>query len=160
MGGISCTSPAVSTPVNRSIDKSASFAVCVGNDPASGSGMICHAVAVHDGPVFRHQLRNDLVCLGVRPDDVLLVHAAMSAVGWICGGASEAVHAMVDAVGPDGTIVVPTQTPDNRDPSRWTHYPAGAVPQDWWPGLREHIPPFDKRLTPSIGMGAIAERVR
>jgi aminoglycoside 3-N-acetyltransferase len=54
-------------------------------------------------------------------------------------------------------VVVPAQTPDNRDPSRWT---CPAVPAAWWPRIRAELPPFDPDLTPSAGVGAVAERVR
>ena len=116
--------------------------------------------AVHNGPVFRHELHADLSRLGVAPGDTLLVHAAMSTVGWVCGGATDVVLALLDTVGPTGTVVVPAHTPDNRDPARWTQYPLGTVPERWWSSLREHLPPYDRDLTPSGGMGVIAERVR
>src|SRR5690348_4013758 len=121
---------------------------------------MCDPGFVLDGPVIRAQMHDDLKELGVRPGDSLLVHAAMSALGWVCGGATEVVQALIDRVGPTGNIVVPTQTLDNRDPSRWNHYPPGVVPDHWRSSLRDHVPPYDKELTPSIGMGAIAERVR
>src|SRR3954467_14233779 len=78
--------------------------------------------------------------LGVRPGDVLLVHASLRALGWVVGDATAVVQALLDAVGPTGTVAVPTQTPDNRDPSRWSHRP---VPEPWWPTIREHLPAFD-----------------
>jgi Aminoglycoside 3-N-acetyltransferase len=59
--------------------------------------------------------------------------------------------------GPDGDAGVPTHTADNRDPSRW-HDP--GIPQSWWPTIRACLPAFDPRLTPSVGMGAVAELVR
>lgn len=105
----------------------------------------------------RESLTGEFLGLGVRPGDSLLVHASMSAVGWVCGGATTVVRALLDAVGPAGTVVVPAQTPDNRDPSRWSHL---SVPERWWPDIRRHLPPFEPALTPSSGMGAIAERVR
>src|SRR5207253_2950749 len=46
------------------------------------------------------------------------------------------------------------------DPGRWTHYPVGTVPAEWWDAVREHLPAFDRDLSPSMRMGAIAERLR
>jgi aminoglycoside 3-N-acetyltransferase len=112
------------------------------------------------GPVFRHDLHAGLRRLGVSRGATLLVHGSMSALGWVCGGATEVVAALLDAVGPEGNIVVPAQTPDNRLPQRWTQYPQGTVPHEWWLTLQRGLPAFDPRLTPSVGMGAIAERVR
>jgi aminoglycoside 3-N-acetyltransferase len=105
----------------------------------------------------RELLTQEFTWLGVQAADILLVHGSMRRIGWVCGGATAVVQALLDVVGPAGTIVVPAQTPDNRDPSRWSHRPA---PAEWWPAIREHLPAFDPALTPSTGMGAIAERVR
>jgi aminoglycoside 3-N-acetyltransferase len=102
-------------------------------------------------------LTREFTQLGVRPGDTLLVHASMGAVGWVCGGATTVVQALLDVVGPAGTVAVPAQTLDNRDPSRWSHAP---VPEPWWPAIRAALPAFDRALTPSTGMGVIAERVR
>ncbi|MEU4243727.1 AAC(3) family N-acetyltransferase [Actinoplanes sp. NPDC026619] len=88
---------------------------------------------------------------------MLLVHSSLRSIGWICGGATVLVQALIDAVGPAGTIVVPAQTPDNRDPSRWSHC---VVPQEWWDTVRAHLPAFEPDLTPSAGMGVLAERIR
>ena len=53
--------------------------------------------------------------------------------------------------------MVPGFTPDNRDPSRWSHHP---VPPEWWEAIREELPAFDPAVTPCREMGAIAETVR
>ena len=95
--------------------------------------------------------------LGVTQGDVLLVHTSVKALGWIPGGAVAVVQALRDAVGDAGTIVVPTQTAGNSDPSAWQHPP---VPQDWWPVIREHTPAFDPAVTPSEWMGKVPEVVR
>ncbi|XVV14838.1 aminoglycoside N(3)-acetyltransferase [Actinoplanes sp. CA-131856] len=105
----------------------------------------------------RDSLTREFTSLGARTGDVLLVHSSLRAIGWVCGGTTAVVQALLDAVGPGGTVVVPAQTPDNRDPARWSHE---AVPSEWWDTIREHLPAFDPRLTPSAGMGAVAERVR
>ena len=103
------------------------------------------------------RLARDFARLGVRTADTLIVHASMRAIGWVCGGPTAAVQALLDVVGPAGTVVVPAQTLDNRDPSRWSHAP---VPEQWWPVIRDQLPAFDPLLTPSTTMGALAERVR
>jgi aminoglycoside 3-N-acetyltransferase len=105
----------------------------------------------------RELLTQEFTRLGVRSGDVLLVHSSMRAIGWVCGDATAVVQALIDAVGPAGAIVVPAQTPDNRDPSWWSHRP---IPEEWWPAVRDHLPAFDPALTASAGMGAVAERVR
>src|SRR5689334_19612096 len=63
------------------------------------------------GLVTRASLAADLAALGVRRGDTLLVHASLRSLGWACGGPVAVVLALRDALGPDGTLVVPAQTP-------------------------------------------------
>lgn len=86
----------------------------------------------------------------------MLVHSSLRSIGYVCGGAVAVVQALTDVLTPEGTLVVPAQTPDNRDPSRW----AKQVPSQWWPQMREHLPGFDPRLQDCRAMGMIAETVR
>jgi len=85
------------------------------------------------------------------------VHASLKAVGYVVGGATAVVQALLDALGPDGTLVVPAQTAGNRDPSTWGDV---ELPAECWPVIRDNLPGFDPALTPSSGMGRIAEQVR
>jgi aminoglycoside 3-N-acetyltransferase len=110
-----------------------------------------------DLPVTRASIAQDLRSMGLHPGRTLLVHTSLWQVGWVCGGATAVVQALLDVLGPAGTLVVPTFTSDNRDPSRWT---AHAVPEHWWPAVRAHLPAFDPAITPSQDMGAVAEQVR
>lgn len=65
------------------------------------------------GPlVTRGTIAAGLRELGVRSDDTLLVHSSLSSLGWVCGGPVAVVQGLLDALGPDGTLVVPTQTGD------------------------------------------------
>lgn len=106
----------------------------------------------------RQSLAGDLRRLGLTAGDTILVHASMRSLGWVCGGPTTVVHALLDVLGPAGTVVVPAQTPHNRDPSRW---PGRPVPESWWPEIRAQLPAFDPALTPcGPAMGALAERVR
>jgi aminoglycoside 3-N-acetyltransferase len=107
--------------------------------------------------VCRSGLAEDLVALGVSPGDTLLVHASLRSLGHVVGGTTAVVGALLDAVGPGGTLVAPAYTPENRDPSRWID---PAVPVELWPLIRASIPAFEPALTPSAGVGAVAERIR
>jgi aminoglycoside 3-N-acetyltransferase len=93
----------------------------------------------------------------VRSGDVVLLHSSMRSVGSVVGGVQAVVQALLDAVGPDGTLVVPTHTSNNTDPAGWSNPP---VPESWWPAIRAESPGFDPARTPSRWMGAIAEAVR
>ncbi|KPI15863.1 HEXXH motif domain containing protein [Actinobacteria bacterium OK074] len=108
----------------------------------------------------REALAGDLRALGLRPGDTVLVHSSLRAVGPVVGGADTVVDALRDVLGPSGTLVVYTQTPDNSDPSRWHLTRGYAVPEERWPELRDSQPPFDLRTTPSHGVGVLPETVR
>jgi aminoglycoside 3-N-acetyltransferase len=108
-------------------------------------------------PVTRERIAADLGRLGVRPGSVLVVHSSLSALGWVCGGAQAVVEGLLDALGPDGTLVVPAHTAGNSDPAGWTNPP---VPEAWWPEIRERMPGFHPQSSPGHRMGAIADLVR
>ncbi|MFD8740418.1 aminoglycoside N(3)-acetyltransferase [Streptomyces sp. NPDC059618] len=110
------------------------------------------------GPlVTRDTLAADLRALGVRTGETLLAHSSLSALGWVNGGAVTVVRGLLDALGPDGTLVVPTQSGDLSDPALWSRPP---VPEEWWPAIRATMPAYDPRVTPSRGVGVIPETVR
>src|SRR5215813_11026393 len=112
---------------------------------------------VLSSPQTRSSLSRDLHALGVPSGQTILLHASLRSLGWVCGGAVAVVLALQDVLGPTGTLVVPSQTPENRDPSRWSEPP---VPRDWWPANREHLPAYDPVVSPCRSMGLIAETVR
>jgi aminoglycoside 3-N-acetyltransferase len=85
------------------------------------------------------------------------VHASLSSLGWVCGGAVAVVQALMDAVTQAGTLVVPTFTTELTEPSLWR---APAVPESWWPVIRATMPAFDPRVSPPRHMGAIVETLR
>ncbi len=58
----------------------------------------------------REALCRDFQKLGIRPGDILLVHSSLSSLGFVEGGADTVIDALLDAVGPQGTILVPTLT--------------------------------------------------
>ncbi|WP_037668525.1 aminoglycoside N(3)-acetyltransferase [Streptomyces griseus] len=110
------------------------------------------------GPlVTRDTLAAQLRELGIRTGETLLVHSSLSSLGWVCGGAVTVVHGLLDALGPDGTLVVPTQSGDLSDPALWSNPP---VPEEWWERIRSAMPVYDPLITPSLGVGVIPETVR
>jgi len=108
-------------------------------------------------PVTASNLAADLRALGVEEGMTLIVHTAMSAIGWVAGGAQAVVLALQRAVGESGTLVMPTHTGSRTDPSHWRNPPA---PESWWEAIREEMPPFDPTLTPVYLMGDVPETFR
>jgi len=109
------------------------------------------------GPVTLNWLKNDLSNLGVAPGMTVIVHTAMSALGWVCGGAQTVITALMEAVRPYGAIIMPAHSGDLSDPSGWENPP---VPESWWETIRETMPAFDPVMTPSRGVGRVPELFR
>ncbi|MDQ2905241.1 MAG: AAC(3) family N-acetyltransferase, partial [Chloroflexota bacterium] len=108
-------------------------------------------------PRTRLSLAEDLRQLGVESGMTLITHSSLSALGWVCGGAVTVVQALMDVVTPAGTIVMPTQSGGYSDPAQWAHPP---IPQDWWQTVRDMLPIYDPRITPTSGMGQVVEVFR
>jgi len=84
-------------------------------------------------------LRTDFVALGLRPGMVAMVHSSLRRIGWTEGGPATVIAALLDVLGPDGTLVMPAESPQLADTAN----------QDV----------FDPRTTPTT-MGAIPETFR
>lgn len=67
-------------------------------------------------PITKKSLLEDLKGLGIEKGDTLLVHSSLSSLGWVCGGAQSVIMALIEAVGKEGTIVMPTHSGDWSDP--------------------------------------------
>jgi aminoglycoside 3-N-acetyltransferase len=108
-------------------------------------------------PNTRTSLRKDFEKLGVKEGMVLIVHSSLSSIGWVCGGPVAVVQALMDVVGEQGTLIMPTQTVDNSDPAGWENPP---VPKEWWETIRKEMPAYDPQYTPTRGMGKVVETFR
>ncbi|MFG2124632.1 aminoglycoside N(3)-acetyltransferase [Streptomyces sp. NPDC048710] len=110
------------------------------------------------GPlVTRDTVSTQLRLLGVETGEILLAHSSLSSLGWVNGGPVAVVQGLLDALGPTGTLVVPTQSGDLSDPAVWS---APPVPEEWWDRIRATMPAYDPLVTPSRGVGVIPETVR
>lgn len=56
--------------------------------------------------VARCDIEEGLRSLGLRRGDVVEAHSALSAFGWVEGGAAAVVDALIHVIGPEGTIVM------------------------------------------------------
>ena len=99
----------------------------------------------------------DLLRLGVKNGDILLVHSSLSSLGWVCGGAQAIIMALLQTVGEDGTLVMPAHSGENSDPAEWENPP---VPKEWIEDIYKNMPAFDVNLSSTRGMGRIAELFR
>ncbi len=86
------------------------------------------------------QIRQQLHDLSVLRGAVLLVHSAFSRIGPVEGGPAGLIRALEDAIGPDGTLVMPSMTDDDEhlfDPHVTPCRSLGVVPDTFWrlPGV-------------------------
>ncbi|SDL61498.1 Aminoglycoside 3-N-acetyltransferase [Janthinobacterium sp. OK676] len=58
--------------------------------------------------VTRAALTAGLARLGIAPGDTLFVHSSLKSLGYVEGGAPAVIGALQDAVGPQGTLLLPT----------------------------------------------------
>lgn len=94
---------------------------------------------------------------GLTGGQTIIVHTSISKLGFVVGGPETLIRALLEIVGEDGTLMMPSQTWKNLDPSTGVHW---EEPVEWWPIIREHWPAYDKEITPAIGMGVTAEMLR
>jgi len=114
-------------------------------------------IALVATPATEESLLYDLRALGIKRGDTLIVHSAMSKIGWVCGREPAVVGALLRAVGRTGLLVMPAHSGDNSEPSDWQNPP---VPEGWFAIIREAMPAYDRRVTPTRCMGRIAECFR
>ena len=108
-------------------------------------------------PITVSSLVRNLRALGVLPGVTMLVHSSLSAIGWVAGGAHAVVLALEEALGPEGTLVMPSHSNGLTDPASWVNPP---VPESWYETIREEMPAFDPAVTPTRGMGAVVDCFR
>ena len=117
--------------------------------------------------ISRDDLVGDLRALGVRVGQTLLVHASLSSLGWVDGGAATVVAALRDAVGaaanaapgPSGNVVVFTGTEENSTTSREHLARTAGLAPEQVARFRNRMAAFDRERTPA-GSGRIAEELR
>ena len=88
--------------------------------------------------ITRADLVQDFHRFGIPFGGLLMVHSSLSSIGYVTGGADTVVDALLEVLGPEGTLVVPTFTDESAMNPSFI---------------------FDPSSTPSM-VGAISEAVR
>lgn len=107
--------------------------------------------------VLKKDVLDALEKVGVSKNQTIMVHTSLSSLGYVCGGAQIIIEALLESVGTNGTIMMPTQSWKNLDPDTGVHW---TEPKEWWPIIRDNWPAYDPNITPTNTMGAVAEMFR
>ncbi len=73
-------------------------------------------------PVTYDDLVGEFKKMGIERGQTISVHISMSKIGWIVGGSETLIRALLYVVGDTGTIMMPSQTWKNLDPSTGVHW--------------------------------------
>ncbi len=107
--------------------------------------------------VLKQDILDALSAVGLARGQSVMVHTSLSSLGFVCGGAQVVIEALLETVGPEGTVMMPTQSWKNLDPTEGVHW---EEPEEWWQQIRDHWPAYNKEITPTNTMGAVAEMFR
>ena len=102
----------------------------------------------------RSELVADLRALGLREGSAVLVHARMSALGWVVGGSGAVVSALLEALGPEGTLMAYASWQEHV-------YHASEWPEEHRAAYLAEPPVFDPATAEAArDHGRLPERVR
>lgn len=107
--------------------------------------------------LLKQDIMTALSEVGIKKGQHLMVHTSLSSLGFVCGGPQIVIEALLESVGMEGTIMMPSQSWKNLDPTTGVHW---EEPKEWWQTIRENWPAYDKHITPTNTMGAVAEMFR
>lgn len=107
--------------------------------------------------VLKQDILTAFRSVGMEKGQCVEVHTSLSSMGFVCGGPQMVIEALLETVGQEGTIMMPTQSWKNLDPTCGVHW---EEPEQWWQTIRDEWPAYDKDITPTNTMGAVAEMFR
>ena len=108
-------------------------------------------------PGTRQSLARDFRRLGLVSGQTVLVHSSLSALGYVVGSPVAVIQALLDVLTTAGTLVMPAHSGDYSDPALWENPP---VPEAWQETIRQTMPLYDPRRTPTRGLGRMPELFR
>ena len=60
--------------------------------------------------ILKEEIVQKLREVGLEKGDVVMVHTSLTRMGYVCGGAQTVIEALMEVVGENGTIMMPTQS--------------------------------------------------
>ncbi|MBY8991429.1 MAG: AAC(3) family N-acetyltransferase [Candidatus Lokiarchaeota archaeon] len=102
-------------------------------------------------------LKHDFKTLGITTGSVVIMHSSLSEIGWTVGGPVSVIQALLEILTTNGTLIMPTFSSDNSDPTYWENPP---VPEEWWDIIKTQMPAYQPEITPTREMGRITDTFR
>lgn len=103
--------------------------------------------------VTKEDIKRGLQRLGLKEGDIVIVHSSLSSFGFVDGGAETVVDALLETVGKEGTVVMPTYSINRRKVRR------SKKEITWGVTWKYKITSYDPKRTP-CWTGAIPEAFR
>ncbi len=110
-----------------------------------------------DNALSKSDLISAFTEIGIERGMTIIVHVSMSKFGYIIGGARTFVDALIEAVGYNGTIVMPLQCGENSEPSYFVNPPMNF---ELYEKYRQNHPPFDPKLSETYHMSVVYDNLR
>lgn len=60
--------------------------------------------------LLKEEIVQKLRKVGLEKGDAVMVHTSLKRMGYVCGGAQTVIEALMEVVGENGTIMMPTQS--------------------------------------------------
>lgn len=60
--------------------------------------------------ILKEEIVQKLREVGLEKSDAVMVHTFLKRMGYVCGGAQTVIEALMEVVGENGTIMMPTQS--------------------------------------------------
>ena len=102
-------------------------------------------------------LKHDFKTLGITTGSIIIMHSSLSEIGWTVGGPVSVIKALMEILTKKGTLIMPTFSSDNTDPTKWENPP---VPESWWSIIKDEMPAYEPSISPLRAMGRIVETFR
>ena len=92
--------------------------------------------------------------LGLKKGMAVMVHSSMKSLGFVVNGAIDVIDALLEIIGNEGTLLMPSHTGQLTDPAGWKNPP---VPSDYVETVKRYMNPFDPKTTPIRNRGVIPQ---
>lgn len=102
----------------------------------------------------KEDIIEQLKYLGVQKGMTLLVQGDMKRLGTVIGGEQSVIEALMEVVGFEGTIVMPSFTYGLLDPSSQEK----KIERQYWEAFRNGLEPFDRRLSVEMNKDTLVQQ--